>query len=139
MVVTKSLAATKAKWEAAISRVPEAYAQGVQEARDVITRSRAAEELWATRVTAAAAARAREAGLAKVSDADWKKATLEKGKARIGSGMQAAKDKFATGIGEVLSTLEGITLPPKTDDVMANVTNRVGTIATTLHERFKKV
>jgi hypothetical protein len=118
--------------------VPEAYKSGVSNAQNVIERSRQAEDLWATRVTAAAASRAREKGLANVSDADWKKAAMEKGSSRIASGMQASKGKFSDRMGRVLSTLNGIELPPRTDDVMANVTNRVGTIASVLHNEFKK-
>ena len=52
--------------------------------------------------------------------------------------MTAAKPEFRRGIGEVISTLQGIQLPPRTADPLTNVTNRVVIIATTLHDTFKK-
>lgn len=138
MVETKSLADTKAAWEAAIGRVPEAYKRGVEGTSNVIEKSKAAEDLWAARVQEAASRRAREAGLADVSDADWKKAAIEKGAARIGAGMNASKEKFGRGMGEVLSTLQGVSLPARTADPLANVDNRVKPIVSALVERFRK-
>ena len=72
--------------------------------------------------------------LAKTSDEDWKRGAREKGSARIGPGMQASKEKFGAGMGEVLATIQGVTLPPKTSDPATNVANRVVPIAVALHK-----
>jgi len=137
MVQTKGLAQTVKNWESAIGRVPAAYSEGVKAASNVIQRSLAAEDYWAAKVQEAASKRAREKGLQGISDEDWRKGALEKGVQRIGAGMQAGKQKFSSKIAEVLSTIEGVNLPPKTTDVAANVQNRVTPIAQALHERFK--
>ena len=137
MVETKSLDATRRAWEGAIGSVPAKYSEGVNAARDVIAKGVAAEQLYADRVQETIASRKRAENLSKVTDQEWKNAALTKGAPRIATGMSASKEKFARGISEVLTTLQGITLPPRTADVMANVTNRVGKIATELHEKFK--
>lgn len=137
MVDTKSLSDTMKAWEESIGVVPARYKRGVESAQNVIQKSKDAEDVWVARVTEAAQRRARSKGLDSVSDSDWKKAASEKGASRIGQGMNAGKDKFNKGMGEVLSTLQGITLPPRSADVSANI-ERVRVVAMALHERFKK-
>jgi len=134
----KSIEQTRRNWEGSIAVVPARYVAGVEGAKNVKERMIAGEDLWVEKIQAAAAARARAAGLAEMSEEDWKRAAREKGAARIGQGMAAAKDKYARKMAPVLDELRSIELPPRTSDVMQNVTQRVGTIATRLHERFKK-
>ena len=131
---TKSLGETQKAYEEAIPRAAANYKTGIQAASNVIEASKAAEENWKAGMQDAIGRNARLKGLEKVTDADWKKAALEKGAPRIGGGMTASKEKYNRGMGEVLSVLQGITLPPRTTDPMANVTNRVGTIAVELHK-----
>jgi len=134
---TKSAADTVKRWTSAIGRVPGAYKDGVEGASNVIERSKAAEETWKAAVQDAAAREARKKGLEKITDAEWKKAAIEKGAARIGAGMTAGKEKFNRGITEVLSVLSGITLPPRGLDPEGNVDGRVKPIARELHKHFK--
>ena len=134
MVDTKSLEATRKKWEGAIGRVPAAYAEGIAGARDVIAKSIAAEDLFAERMQAAIASKRRATKLAEVSDEDWRRASREKGAARIGPGMSASKDKFAKGMARVLETIQGVTLPPRVSDPIANVDNRVKPIVAALRK-----
>lgn len=131
---TKSPAAARKNWEDAIGRVPSKYKEGVSGASNVIEKSKAAEDLWKSAITEAAAREARKKGLNNVSDAEWKKASTDKGANRIASGMEASKDKFGSGISEVISKLQSITLPARTTDVRQNVNNRVGLIAEELHK-----
>jgi len=133
---TKSASEAVSNWTDAIGRIPAKYKKGVESASNVIERSKAAEENWKNAVQEAAAREARRKGLEKISDADWKRAATEKGAARIGPGMQAAKDKFARGISEVIGVLQGINLPPRTLDPEQNV-ERVRVIARQLHDHFK--
>ena len=134
---TKSPSAATENWNASIGRVAGAYKKGVEAATNVIERSKAAEETWKAGIQAAAARDARRKGLEKVSDADWKKAAVDKGAARIGAGMTAGKEKFARGISEVIGVLQGISLPPRSIDPEANVDARVKPIARELHRHFK--
>lgn len=132
MVETKSLEQTRKSWEESHGRVPAAYQAGVQAARDVIAKGVAAEQLYAQRVQEAISSQRRANNLSKISDEDWRKAAREKGAARIATGMAASKEKFAKGMGEVLSVIQGTTIAPRTADPMANVDNRVKPIVANL-------
>lgn len=125
MVDTKPLEVVKKKWEGAIGRVPAAYSEGVANARDVIAKGVAAEDLYAAKLQEAIADKRRARKLAEVSDEQWKRAAQEKGAARIGSGMSASKEKFGSGMSRVLSVIQGVTIAPKTADPEANVDGRV--------------
>lgn len=135
---TKSLEETTKNWEGAIPRVAAAYSAGVQGAQNIIAKAIAGEENYAAGVSAAVANKSRAKGLQKISDEDWRNAALKKGAVRIGAGMTEAKGKFSSGMGEVLSVLQGITLPARTQDPAANVDNRVKPIAVALHAMKNK-
>lgn len=132
MVETASLEQTRRNWEGAIGSVPAAYSEGVSAAKDVISKGVAAEDLYAQKVQEAIASRRRANNLSKISDEQWRQAAKNKGAARIATGMTAAKDKFATGIAQVLSTIQGVTIAPRSADPMANVDNRVKPIVAAL-------
>ena len=132
MVETKSLDQTQKNWETAIGRVPGAYSEGVKGAKDVIAKAIAAEDLYAAKVQEAISKKLRAKKLAEVSDEDWRSAALDKGASRIGPGMTAAKAKFGTGISKVLSTIQSVTIAPRTADPMANVDGRVKPIVAAL-------
>lgn len=138
MVDTKSLATTRGNWEGAIGTVPAKYKKGIAEATNVIEKSRAAEDTWVAAIQDAASRRAREVGLADVSDADWKRAADEKGGARIGAGMTASKEKFGRGISEVLSTIQGVSIGSRTLDPEANVDARVKPIVRALYDMKRR-
>jgi len=135
MVETKSLEATRANWTAAQGRVPAAYQAGVQAASNVIAKSVAAEDNYAAGVTGAVAARSRAKGLESVTDADWKKAAVEKGATRIVSGMKASEGKFVKGMQQNLATIQSVTIPARTQDPMSNIDNRLKPIAAALHKQ----
>lgn len=137
MVETKSPAEATAKWKEAISRVPAAYKKGVESTTNFVEKAVAAEDVWAQRVQEAAAKQARAAGLRKISDADWKNAAANKGAARIGTGMAAAESKFNRGITEVISVLQGTSLPPRTADPIQNV-ERVKAVVEAMVSHFRK-
>lgn len=132
MVKTKGAAQSSANWEAAIGAVPEKYKTGVQAADGVIEKAIEAESLWAERVQQAISAGTRVKGLQKSSTAEWKQRAIDKGAPRIATGMTASKDKFARGIAEVLSVIEGVSIAPRTADPMANVDARVKPIVAAL-------
>lgn len=137
MVETKSLEATRKRWEDAIPRVGAAYKTGIDNSKPWQAPAMAAEELWAQKVQEAAAARRRAKKISEVSDETWKNAARDVGSARISAGMTAKKEKFASGITKVLDKLHSINLPARTADPAANVTNRVIPIAVGLAELKK--
>jgi len=134
MVETKSLEQTQKNWDASHGRVPAAYSDGVKGARDVIAKAIAAEDLYATKVQEAVSKRLRAKKLQNVSDEEWRSAALNKGAARIATGMAASKQKFNKGISQVLNTIQGTTIAPRTADPMANVDGRVKPIVSALHK-----
>jgi len=133
MVKTKGLQATQANWDAGIGRAPAAYAKGVQGTNDWQEKAIAGEDLYGQKVQEAVANKSRANGIAKTSNAAWQGAALNKGAARIGPGMTAAKAKFGQGIAKVLSAIEGTSIAPRSADPMANVDGRVKPIVAALH------
>ena len=132
MVNTKSLDQTQKNWEASHGRIPAAYADGIKGATDVIAKGIAAEDLYAQKVQEAIATKRRAKKLAEVSDEQWRAAALEKGAARIGPGMAAAKGQYNSGMSKVLSVIQGVTIAPRTADPMQNIDNRVKPIVAAL-------
>ena len=138
MVDTKSLEQTRANWKSSHGRIAAAYSQGVDNARDVINKAIAGEQNYAAGVQEAIASGARSRGLSKVSDADWKRAAKEKGATRIVSGMVASEGKFASGMAQNLQTIQSVSIPPRTQDGMANIDNRLKPIAAALIEQSRR-
>lgn len=132
MVDTKPLEQVNTNWIAAQGRVPAAYSQGIDNAKDVINKAIAGEDNYAAGVAEAVATKSRAKGLAKISDADWKKAAKEKGAARIAAGMKAAEAKFSAGMAKNLATIQSVSIPPRVQDGMANIDNRLKPIAAAL-------
>jgi hypothetical protein len=137
----KSSAEISKKWDDAIGRVPAAYKEGVAGTTDWQEKAASddAENLWKTKIDEAAARKARQKAIGNVSNEDWRSAAVNKGSARIGAGMTAAKAKRASKFEPYRSAIEGLSLPPKTADPAQNVTNRVIPIATTLSELKKSL
>ena len=134
MVKTKGKAAARKNWNDAIGRVPSKYAEGVSRTTDWKEKAIAGDDLYKERVIAAAQAGRRAKGIEKVSNEEWKRKAQEKGAARIGAGMNAAKEDYGRGIDRVIDTLEGIELLPRTADVDSNIDNRVKPIARALRK-----
>lgn len=132
MVDTKPLDIVRRKWEGAIGRVGAAYQEGVQATSGFVDKAVQGQSLYEEQMARKEVLQRRARELQKISDEDWKRGAREKGAARIGPGMQASKEKFGAGISEVLSTIQGVSLPPKTSDPATNVANRVTPIAIAL-------
>lgn len=132
MVDTKPLAQVQKNWEGSIARVPSAYKDGVAGASNVIAKGVAAESLYQEKLQESFATNRRATNLAKVTDAEWKSAAMDKGARRIGEGMTKASGKFNKGIANVLTTIQGVTIAPRTSDPMQNVDNRVKPIVAAL-------
>jgi len=141
MVKVKSSAEIAKKWEDAIGRVPAAYKSGVGRTTDWAEKasSEEAEALWKQKIDEAAAAKRRQRAVSAVSNEEWKGAAMEKGAARIGAGMSAAKAKRTANFEPYRSALEGVSLPAKSADPMANIDARVKPIVNALVETKKGI
>jgi len=138
LVRTKGIELTRKKWDAAIPRVAEAYKAGVEATTDQNEKAIAGEALYAARVSEAISNGSRVKGLQASSNDKWQKAAARKGAERIGRGMEESKEKFASGMAEVLSTIESVSLPARTADPVANVQNRVVPIAKALYDMKRR-
>jgi len=141
MVKIKSASEIDAKYKAAIGRVPGAYKAGVQRTTDWQEKasSEAAETLWNQKIQEAAAAKRRQKAVSAVSNADWQNKAANVGSARIGQGMTAGADKRTRNFEPYRSAIEGVSLPAKSADPMANVDARVKPIVSALVETKKGI
>ena len=138
MVATKGAAAATKNYQDSISGAAGKYKDGVGRAQNTIENAIAAEPLYAAKVQESIANGSRVKGLQKTSTAEWRKNAQEKGSVRIGPGMTAALPKFNRGITEVISTIEGVSIAPRTADPMANIDARVKPIAQALYDMKRK-
>lgn len=78
----------------------------------------------------------RQKKLKKLSDADFQAPVRAGGSGLYSSGVAAKADKAARGVAPFLGVIQGVlnTLPPKTDNVDANIDNRVKPLARALRD-----
>jgi len=124
-------------YKESIPKVAEKYKRGVQGTAGWQDAAKRGQGLYVEKMQDPEVLSRREKGLDAVSDEEWKRAAADKGTARIGQGMAAGADKQRRNAAPYLDTLRGLELPERTSDPMTNVTNRVGLIATTLHNQKK--
>ena len=141
MVKIKSAAQIDANYKGAIGRVPGAYKQGVQGTTDWQEKasSEGAENLYAEKIAEAVAAKRRQKGVSNVSNAEWQSKAANVGSARIGQGMTANAEKRTRNFEPFRSAIEGVSLPDRTADPMANVDARVKPIVSALVETKKSI
>jgi len=141
MVKIKSSGQIDANYKAAIGRVPGAYKTGVMATSDWQEKasSNEAEELWKQKIAEAAAANRRQKAVSAVSNSEWQGKAANVGAARIGAGMSANADKRTRNFEPYRSAIEGVSLPARSADPMANVDARVKPIVSALVETKKSI
>jgi len=141
MVKIKSAGQIDANYKAAIGRVPAAYKTGVMATTNWQERAASsdAEELWKQKIAEAAAANRRQKAVSAVSNAEWQGKAANVGAARIGAGMSANADKRTRKFEPYRAAIEGVSLPARTADPMANVDARVKPIVGALVETKKSI
>lgn len=124
MVKVKSEQAIKSNYEASTTDVGRRFEQGVQGA-DWRESALAGQDLYVEQMSKSEILARRSRGIEKVSDAEWRTATVSKGRNIIGDRMKKASQKQIDGYRPYRTLLEGISLPPKTADPVQNTMNRV--------------
>jgi len=125
------------KWRRRASAAAPDYAAGIKDPKQSWqTAASAANDNYVTAVTQAASAGKFKAGVAKAGDATWQKGALEKGAARFPQGVTAAESDYNARISEVLTTISGVSLPPRGLKGDPSNYERVRAIGTTLHDKF---
>ena len=127
-MVIKTKEQAKANFEAAVAYIPERYKAGVA-AADWYTpaKSDAAERNYADAVSKAIAAKARQKAISALNNDVWKNAAITKGAAIIQDRIRTALDKWLATWGPMYDQVASVvpTLPAKTLDWRANISNRL--------------
>jgi hypothetical protein len=100
-----------------------------------------AEKNYAAGVQAAAATKRRQNKLKKLSESDLNAGMEAKGAAAYSAGTAASADKAARGFAPYASAIDTAqaSLPPRSQDGMANLTQRAGHIVKALMEKKKQL
>lgn len=134
----KSASQAQANYTAAAALVPARYEAGVTIA-DWQAPALGGQALYVARLSDPDVLARRSKNIGKVSDAEWRSATITKGRNIIGSRMTAAAPKQQANWAPYRAALEALTLPAKTADPLANLANRAGAVVTAMVNTKKSV
>jgi len=138
MVKTKDIATVVEKWQRKVSGAEADYRAGVENPKeDWETATKAAESRYKEGVTRAANEGRFGRGVAKAGTEKWKKGATTKGPGRWSSGVSMAEDEYRAAMGDVLNTIEGVSLPPRGAAGDPRNYERVKAIGEALHKKFK--
>lgn len=131
MVKVKPESEIKKNYEDSTALVPARFEAGVRSATWK-NEALAGQDLYVSQMTRAEILARRSAGIDKVSDEQWRRAAIDKGKNVIGQRMKAASQKQVEGFRPYREALSALELPPRTSDPMANLMNRAGAVVETM-------
>lgn len=138
MVATKPLDQVVDKWQRKVAAAGPDYIAGVNNPKaDWQAETSKAAGRYKQGVTQAAAEGRFEKGVAKAGTEKWKRGATGKGADRWPTGVAAAVSDYSSGMGEVLNTIGGVTLPPRGPKGDPANYARVQAIGTALHNKFK--
>ncbi len=114
MPATKPLAQVVEKYKRRASQASPDYLAGVKAPKkDWATETAAASENYGAGVSAAIANGSFEKGVQAAGTPKWARKAVAVGAGRFGPGVAAAAPDYSEKMGKVLSTIEGISLPPR--------------------------
>lgn len=139
MPQTKSVQNTVDKWQRRAAVAQPEYTNGIQNPRNNWAEAAtAANNNYKAAVTAAASQDRYSKGVAEAGENRWKENSLRKGPARFVEGVQIAGPDFQGKIGEVLSTIQSVNLPPRGPKGSPQNYQRTQPIGDALRRRFGK-
>lgn len=137
---TKSAATMYSNWDAARGRAATNYPLGIDANTTWHAQAINGQNTYVSAMMNPTVLDRRLYGLQnKTSQADWKQKAKDKGAPRISAGMAAGASKYQSAANTIISTLQGLTLAPRTGDAMQNIDNRVKPIAQALQSAFGKI
>ena len=139
MVKVKPISEAKTNYKSAAAFVPARYEAGVKRATGVIEAAIKGQALYEAKMSDPAVLARRAKALARISDEEWRRMALEKGKARIGTGMALGADKWEKEWRPYAEALSALELPERTVDPMANIDNRLKAVVSALIEKKKEI
>lgn len=132
----------KANWDAARSRVQQAYIQGVEANTDFFEQAVAGQPTYEAMMTNPSVLARRLTGLqTKSSQADWKAKSVNLGGPRISAGMAAGKPKYDSAADKSRAILESVVgaLPPRVADFRQNIMSRSIPVVEALKQGWGKL
>ena len=136
---TKDQARVVEKYVARASVAQPEYTRGISDAGNAWeTNATAANASYVTAVTAAANAGRFAAGIREAGNAKWQRRSLEKGPGRFVEGVNLGQGDYSTQIQKVLTTIQGITLPPRGPKGSPQNFQRIQPIGNALRAAFGK-
>jgi hypothetical protein len=139
MPKTKGVANVVDKWQRRAAVAGPDYMAGIDNPRVPWDQAaKAAEGNYKAGVTAAANAGRFGQGIARVGAQAWSEGAKKKGTGRFAEGVSLSGGKFQDRINTVLTTIEGITLPPRGPKGSPQNLNRVAPIGAALRRAFGK-
>jgi len=124
MVKVKSQSQIEANYRQAAGTAGSRYAQSIDQV-SWQAEARAGQDLYVQQMQNPEVLARRESGISKVSDSEFKAAMRSKGAPVIAGRMTAAAGKMAQNFGPYRAALEGVALPARVADPMANIDNRL--------------
>lgn len=113
-IKTKSLDQASDKWERRAGVAQIDYTTGVRGAGSAWEAgAKAGSDNYKQGVTAAIARDAFSKGITRTGGSTWENKTILKGPGRFTEGVSVSKGDYEKGMGPVLQTLQGLTLPPR--------------------------
>jgi len=138
MVKIKPESEAKKNYEDSTALVPARFEAGVKGAnwQDA---AKDGQELYVTKMTMPDVLARRERGIEKVSDEQWRREAISKGKNIIGARMKDASDKQVSNWRPYRDALTAVDLPARTADPMANLMNRAGAVVKAMVDKKAEV
>lgn len=137
MPPTKPLGQTVDKWQRRASVAQPEYSSGVQNPRRAWEEAATAGDAnYRAGVTAAASAGRFAAGVRAAGNDKWQRNALRKGPSRFVEGVQLAGPEFQDRIGQVLQTIQGVTLPARGPKGSPQNYQRIAPIGEALRRSF---
>ena len=138
MVKVKPESEIKKNYEDSTALVPGRFEAGVR-AASWQGAAIAGQDLYEEQMRRDEILARRSKGIEKVSDEKWRGATIDKGKAVIGSRMKAASDKQLAGYRPYREAMVSLDLPARTSDPMQNLLNRAGAVVQSMVDKKKEL
>ena len=138
MVQTKPIDRVVSKWTSKVAGAQQDYIDGVNNPKaDWATETTKAEGRYKEGVQRAAAEGRFGKGVSSAGTDKWKKGATGKGPGRWVEGVGQAEDEYRQGMGEVLSTINSVSLPARGPKGDPRNYERVKAIGVALHNKFK--
>lgn len=139
MPATKPVDQVVDKWQRRASVAQPDYTQGIRNPRRAWdTAAIAADANYRTAVQAAANAGRFAAGVRAAGNQKWQQASLTKGPGRFTEGINLSGPEFQKKVSLVLTTIQGVTLPPRGPTGSPQNFQRIQPIGDALRRAFGK-